>query len=498
MDFIVIEGSLKRQPSFLDSNDDSLDETSSSSSSDNNTPTNIDASSSKLSKMVSLNRIPSTSDLHKKKRTRQVIKSESGDDVESLDSSMVEIFEECFSSTDDESDIPMTDNDEKFLLYDFDLVPEQNMPINTNNLEIQTSLKCPRHHGKIAIPWNINVRVVSKLDDIVAIRHDRMMITAASQPFHVEWCNSGWTQFCGWSVEEVLGMNCAFMQGMGTDKNVVKAFMEMLEMSGGFADMTIVNYSKYHTVLRNTIHCFPISDNCGFSDQTNITHIGCVLLDSQEITNPSMCDELIKKNPNLQFDRREQAVRYPYVNCTAAPTAMEWMNLAKDFTISLMLRYMMRSQGAIMLTDSYGKIVHTNIAWVDMTHFRFAEVESVGIMDMLGKKSKQSDVKKIAAMFESTDMTVSEFKKPYSAKYMCNLELFIKRRIGKPVDAFKDFVRKTPAQLAKEKDPCQFCQIYDENSEKMSKVMDTMPVYVSVVRFNSEHIAYLFTERTAI
>lgn len=483
MDYLLLEGAMKRQPSFLDTDNEG-----------NTTATN----SSKFSKeMGSLSRNPSYSDMQRRKRVKYTNTSnkqeENSEDTESLDSSMVEIFEECFSGTDDENDLVLSDNDEKYLLYDFDLVPEQNMPIDTTNLEIQTSLRCPNHHGKIAIPWNTNVQVVSKLDDIIAIRHDRMMITAASYPFHIEYCNSGWTQFCGWSCDEVLGYNCSFMQGMGTDKNVVKAFMEMLEMSGGFADMTIVNYSKYHTVLRNTIHCFPISDNCGFSDVTNITHIGCVLLDSQEIQSPNMCDELVKKNPNLQFDRREQATRYPYVNCTPAPTASEWMTLAKDFSISLMLRYMLRSQGAIMLTDTDGKIIHSNIAWTDLTHFRFVEVESVSILDMLGKKSKQSDVSKIASLFNNQDLT--EFKKPYSAKYMCQLELHLKRRIGKPVDAFKDFVRKSPSKLSNEKEPCAFCQIYDENSEKMKTVLDTIPVYASVVRFNSEHIAYLFSER---
>jgi len=149
----------------------------------------------------------------------------------------------------------------------------------------------------------------------------------------------------------------------------------------------------------------------------------------------------------------------------------------------------------VTLFYSDGKIVHTNVAWFEMTHFRFVEVESVAFLDMLGKKSKQSDVAKIQSLYESQDISASEFKKPYSNKFMCQMELVMKRRIGNPIDAFKDFVRKTPAQIAKEKDPCQFCQIYDENSERMSHIMDMIPVYVSAVRFNSEHVAYLFTDR---
>ena len=37
---------------------------------------------------------------------------------------------------------------------------------------------------------------------------------------------------------------------------------------------------------------------------------------------------------------------------------------------------------------------------------------------------------------------------------------------------------------------------YDENSERMSHIMDMIPVYVSDVRFDSEHVAYLFTDRS--
>ena len=80
-----------------------------------------------------------------------------------------------------------------------------------------------------------------------------------------------------------------------------------------------------------------------------------------------------------------------------------------------------------------------------MTHFRFVEVESVAFLDMLGKKSKQSDVDKIQWLYESQDILAIEFKKPYSNKFMCHMELVLKRYIGNPIDAFKVFVRKTPA-----------------------------------------------------
>jgi len=432
------------------------------------------------------------------------------EDEDSLDSSIAEIFEEYFS-TDDESEMsmipsfpifPTVTSNEKYMLNNFDFhlnVNNNAIPINTATLEIQNALRCPNHHGKIKIPWNVDSRIVAKLDDIIGIRHDRMMITTATKPYHIEWCNAGWSQFCGWSNEEVNGLSCEFLQGSGTDKNVIRAFMEMLESTGGFADMTIVNYSKYHSVLRNTIHCFPISDDCGFSNSRNITHIGVVLLESQEITNPSLCDDLIRRNPALQFDRRNQSIRYPYLHSVLPPhNPMDWINMTQDFTMSLMLRYMMRSQAPILLTTSEGKIVHVNSAFVQLTRFHSTEVESVSIMDMLGKKSKTIDVKKLESIFEKYDTTgMNLIKKASNTKSISQLELYLKRNNeSSMVDQFKDYVRKTPTQLTDESEPCEFCHIYDENTRKMSMVNDTTSVYASVSRFNSEHIAILFNSRS--
>jgi hypothetical protein len=267
------------------------------------------------------------------------------DDESSIDG----IIEEYFTTTDDDS-ISITNSiGENSIRSNDDSVYTE--PLNTSNFEIQKALRCPNHHGKIAIPWNVNSNIVAKLDDIIAVRHDRMMVVTATTPHYVEWCNAGWSQFCGWSSEEITGLTLGFLQGSGTDKRVLDAFMNMLESSGGFADMTIINYNKYHVVMRNTIHCFPISDNCGFSNDSNITHIGVVLLDSQEVKNPSICDDLIRRNPSMHFDRRCQSVMYPLVASIPAPAHLDWMNLSKDFTMALMLRYMLRSQAPIMLTD---------------------------------------------------------------------------------------------------------------------------------------------------
>jgi len=141
------------------------------------------------------------------------------------------------------------------------------------------------------------------------------------------------------------------------------------------------------------------------------------------------------------------------------------------------------------------------LPWVEMTRFRSTEVESVSILDMLGNKSNPQDVRKLAQIFAPSEENLlessnNEFKKPFSAKNLCQLELYLKRRVESSIpDSFENYVRRSPMQQAKNEEPCQFCQIYDENSEKMSRVQETMPVFASVVRFNSEHIAILFSDR---
>jgi hypothetical protein len=54
----------------------------------------------------------------------------------------------------------------------------------------------------------------NRLEDVIqcATEHQRhkLCVTSANYPFHIEWINCDWTNFCGWASEEVIGYNYLF------------------------------------------------------------------------------------------------------------------------------------------------------------------------------------------------------------------------------------------------------------------------------------------------
>jgi hypothetical protein len=73
------------------------------------------------------------------------------------------------------------------------------------------------------------------------------------------------------------------------------------------------------------------------------------------------------KEVGMPIDRRDSCHAYPHYNTLPILSALEWQILAEDLPLSLMLRYMIRSQAAIVLTDREGHIVHVNVNWVNIT-----------------------------------------------------------------------------------------------------------------------------------
>jgi hypothetical protein len=48
----------------------------------------------------------------------------------------------------------------------------------------------------------------SRLDEVVSCNHEdglKIIVIAATYPFHVEWTNGEWSRACGWSSEEIQG-----------------------------------------------------------------------------------------------------------------------------------------------------------------------------------------------------------------------------------------------------------------------------------------------------
>eukprot|EP00595_Chromulina_sp_UTEXLB2642_P003539 CAMPEP_0196765448 /NCGR_PEP_ID=MMETSP1095-20130614/8870_1 /TAXON_ID=96789 ORGANISM="Chromulina nebulosa, Strain UTEXLB2642" /NCGR_SAMPLE_ID=MMETSP1095 /ASSEMBLY_ACC=CAM_ASM_000446 /LENGTH=90 /DNA_ID=CAMNT_0042123487 /DNA_START=530 /DNA_END=799 /DNA_ORIENTATION=- len=90
--------------------------------------------------------------------------------------------------------------------------------------------------------------------------------------------------------------------------------------------MTVLNYAKSHKPLKNTIHTFPLLDDCGVSTTPVVTHLAIILADSVEVHDP-MIDELQRRecmNGTFQSDRRVNSRKYALSGTIPSPNPSNW------------------------------------------------------------------------------------------------------------------------------------------------------------------------------
>jgi PAS domain S-box-containing protein len=177
----------------------------------------------------------------------------------------------------------------------------------------------------------------ARLEDILRdTSAERILLTSATPPFHVEWVSQGWSKAFGWSLDEVIGLDCKFLQGALTSTSTVKSFMHRLEREEGSADMTVINYRKDGSLVQSTIACFPVMD--GEFGPHAVTHIVSVVTDLQEVSDVMddgcQCDEV-----GLTIDRRDRCNAYPHFlqNC-ASSQCRDTASAAKPPWSSLIFR----------------------------------------------------------------------------------------------------------------------------------------------------------------
>ncbi|WP_173917840.1 PAS domain-containing protein [Halobacillus sp. Marseille-Q1614] len=71
------------------------------------------------------------------------------------------------------------------------------------------------------------------------------------------YINKGFEDLTGYEPEEVLGMNCRFLQGKDTDLNAVKTLRENLKASKPI-QIELLNYKKDGTPFWNDLQIFPV------------------------------------------------------------------------------------------------------------------------------------------------------------------------------------------------------------------------------------------------
>jgi hypothetical protein len=97
-----------------------------------------------------------------------------------------------------------------------------------NPYHLSTIIKLPPKHIK----------------EILKCKQDQSLVLASCQPpFHVEYVNKAWSDFCGWGNDDILGSSCGFLHGEETDMEIISAFTNDLKQTA-YARMRIHNYDK--------------------------------------------------------------------------------------------------------------------------------------------------------------------------------------------------------------------------------------------------------------
>lgn len=88
-------------------------------------------------------------------------------------------------------------------------------------------------------------------------------ISDPSQPDNpLVWLNPAFTRTTGYEADEVLGLNCRFLQGPDTDRAAVARISEALSQGRGIVE-TLLNYRKDGTAFWNQISLSPVLDADG-------------------------------------------------------------------------------------------------------------------------------------------------------------------------------------------------------------------------------------------
>jgi PAS domain S-box-containing protein len=107
------------------------------------------------------------------------------------------------------------------------------------------------------------------------------------------YVNAGFERLTGYSREEVLGRNCRFLQGAGTEADTVTQIRSAIQQ-GGECTVEILNYRKDGSPFWNRLSITPVEDDSG-----EVTHF--IGIQSDVTTRRRAEDELRKAKTDLEM-----------------------------------------------------------------------------------------------------------------------------------------------------------------------------------------------------
>nr|AML77998.1 putative LOV domain-containing protein [Eschscholzia californica] len=106
-------------------------------------------------------------------------------------------------------------------------------------------------------------RVSEDLKDALSTFQQTFVVSDATKPdYPIMYASAGFFKMTGYTSKEVVGRNCRFMQGAGTDPQDVMKIREALEAGNSYCGR-LLNYKKDGTPFWNLLTIAPIKDDEG-------------------------------------------------------------------------------------------------------------------------------------------------------------------------------------------------------------------------------------------
>lgn len=128
-------------------------------------------------------------------------------------------------------------------------------------------------------------------------------IADARQPdTPIVYCNDAFLKLSGYSLEEIIGKNCRFLQGDGTDRRQVAKLKAAID-AGEDCSVVVLNYTKEGQPFWNDLRISPM-----FNDTQELTHFIGFQNDISSRLEQERVDLLIEKiEADLERSKQDEA-----------------------------------------------------------------------------------------------------------------------------------------------------------------------------------------------
>jgi diguanylate cyclase (GGDEF)-like protein/PAS domain S-box-containing protein len=142
------------------------------------------------------------------------------------------------------------------------------------------------------------------LNALDSLRECVVVVDALAPDRPVIYVNRAFEQLTGYRAKEVIGHNCRFLQGEGTDPAAVAQIREAIEAGAG-CDVRLMNYRKDGSAFHNELRISPVFDSGG-----TLTHfIGLQRDVTREVVAEKLAQSYSDELEALNSDLHQLALR---------------------------------------------------------------------------------------------------------------------------------------------------------------------------------------------